>query len=82
MKHLIVPQKSTFQRFAKQAHVKVLGTYHKHYCDGSKRGTFQGKNYRHPPLLMHRSGTAPSGDHRILRYECPCGFKTTFGKSG
>lgn len=83
MKHMIVKQKSTLERFRKK-NVKVYGKFHVHMCDGSKRGTYQGKNYRHPPVAMHLSGTAPSGIlSRIIRYECPvCGLKTTWGRTG
>jgi hypothetical protein len=82
MKHIVVKPKSTFERFRPKAN-NVLGKPHQHFCDGSARGKYKGKDYRHPSTLMHLSGTAQSGSHRIIRYECPaCGVKRTYGVSG
>jgi hypothetical protein len=79
VKHLVVKPKTTFQRFAKRTDLKVFGKRRVHMCDGSLRGAA----FRHVPTPMHLSGTAVSGNHRLIRYACEiCGIKRTFGQSG
>lgn len=86
MKHLVVKPKSSFERF-KPAYerikgLKVFKSHKIHYCDGSTRGKYKGKDYRHPRVPMHHSGFAQSGKMvRISRFECKiCGAKRTFGR--
>ena len=88
MKHIIVKEKSTFERFKplrdRVKGIKVYRSEQPPMCNGSKRGIWEGKDYRHPPVRMRHSGYAQSGTGVwITRWVCGvCGVKTTTGRTG